>query len=288
MSNLFKLKNYLKSNNMTIDIEGNIKKNYDYIINITANIIFILYIYIIYKESIKKNTIIIYSTTIYSAFVEFMLNLNNKEYIKLNNSYVTNIGYYTAVDNNLIYINPQLNDFLDIKVPLIPLSEEEIEALEKHTGIDNLVRYQNKILDICSEINAYQIIKHYQKNKNYEICNNIIKNKDYYIVTTDKKKYKNNFILTDYVEPLKPNDVINLSCYIPEQQAIYFEPKYIVDNKYKLQILSDNIDKNINILPFFSLDVPREKISFHPFHLPKASDYVLSIMILTQAYIDLL
>src|SRR5258708_1727642 len=115
----------------------------------------IIIIYIINEYSkIKYNHITLHSTTLYTKFVEYILKLNNINYHKIFTPYINNLAYIT-VDNLVINLNPQLNDFTDEEVSLIPLSEEELNNLQVHTVLSNLSLCQSKILNNMSTINAY-------------------------------------------------------------------------------------------------------------------------------------
>lgn len=270
---------FLNQHNLIVDCDGIVKKNNK---DITAfYTLFIFYIYFIYVHQQCDDTIVLYSTTIYMKFVEYVLKLNNKPYINLTKPYINHQCYMTS-DHLLIPLSPQLEDFSNEKVPLIPLSEEEIDELEKHTGLKHLASCQDDILSKRSHINAYKIINSQQKIVpcDIEMNHNNVR------IITKESIYKPKMILTDYTSHLKINEVVNISLYATEHQHIYIENKYLVNDKYKLELLSDGVNDDIVILPFYSLEKPRSQIAFHPYHLPKTADYVMSIMILTQAFIN--
>jgi hypothetical protein len=282
MSSHTKLIHFLNQQNLMINDDGIIKMNHQY------HYLFLscLYLMICMMISLKSQiyTICLYSTSIYSKFAEHILKLNDVFYINLTKPYLTTQCYETS-QNELVCITPQADDFANTVVDLIPLSHDELKALEKHTGLTNLASVQDKILNLCPAINAHQIINdHNHHYINYDLT----KNKNCIDVVTTNKTYKTNLILTDYTTDLKPGDILNLSYYSHIDERIFIENKYIVNKQYKLEVLSEEVKNNIDILPFYSLETPRPQLVFHPYHLPKTADFMMSIMIVTQAILDLL
>lgn len=267
----------LHLNKKIIDISGIITYN-PRVLNITFSIIvfnsIIKYIFDSISH-IKTCKFALHQNTLYSKFVEYILQLNKQSYHKIYNHHISNISY--MVNDTTIEINPNINDFLDKEVQLIPLSNEELIDLENHTGMNNLVACQNKILNMITKINAYNIVTmdDYDGDKITKIENNII---------NDTFQY--NILLSDYIEPLEIGDIINSTFYNVKEQDIYIENTFVLNQYYKLTPLSENLYDDVNQLPFYSLEYPRKLLRFHPFHLPKTVDIVLSLMILTQACID--
>lgn len=285
MSQHLKLIKFLTLYDLMIDLQGHIKKNNkDLLLSFTLLLLNIFYIYV--KLSLKT-TIVLYSTSVYIKFVEYILYLNDINYINLIKPYIS-YDLYKTTDDIYISLSPQIEDFIDEEVPLMPLTTEEIENLEEHTGIKNLLHYQNQILSFCKTINPYQVIKNQYHNVIYSIHSFDFDNK--FIQTNTQYKFDNKYkfdcILTDYTPHLQINEIINLSYYNNDNNQFYIENKYIVNNKYQLEPLSDGINDHIDPLPFYSLEKPRKQIVFHPYHLPKTVDYIMSIMILTQAFIE--
>lgn len=268
--------NLLERRGKKIDIDGNIHKNNNHVYICYFMFIFIYMVnYIVYhNKQFTRCQFLLHETSYYSKFVEYVLRLNNASYVKVYKPYMNNISYVS--NNQLVMVNPMYNDFEDGEVPLIPLSDEEIEELEKHTGLKNLTRCQNKILHMSPKINAYQII-----NDKYDFGEKITT-----ISPTKINNYKWDLVLSDDIEPLKVNDVMNATFFDAENKSIFIEKKYILDNEYTLLPLSGDMHSYIQQLPFYSLDTPRPILRFHPFHLPQTIDIVLTLMILAQACID--
>ena len=171
----------LRSKQLMVDIDGYIK--YD------PTVIYATFSLLLFKSLIQyildavddrvneknKNlyTFAVHQTSLYGKFVEYILQLNNVPYHVIYHNHLSNMAYMCQGD--YITLNPQPNDFLDMEVPLIPLSEEELNELQKHTGFTDLVQCQNKILRMADKINAYQIVtNHHQGEKITHIDDNII------------------------------------------------------------------------------------------------------------------
>jgi hypothetical protein len=281
MSSHIKLIKYLNQQNLSINEYGIIKPNFKPCYFFLG----IVYIMICIMLSLKSTiyTLCLYTTSVYGYFVKFVLDLNHIFYIHLTKPYITN-HYYQTTRGELICLSPQMTDFADKDVPLIPLSEEELKELEKHTGLCDLVQSQNKILALCSSINAFHIINHHSHYNKFKM----VQHQNDIDIMTKKESFKINFILTDYVHSLETGEILNLSYYSHEDQQIYIENKYIMNKQYQLEILSEDVKDHVDVLPFYSLENPRPKLVFHPYHLPKTADFIMSIMIITQAIIDLL
>jgi hypothetical protein len=129
---------------------------------------------------------------------------------------------------------------------------------------------------MANKINAYDIVtSNAGGEKIHHMTNNTI---NYHL--------KYNYLLSDYITPLTVGDIVNVTYYNQIDRDIYVENKYILNQYHQLVPLSEGLCDNVHQLPFYSLDYAREPLRFHPFHLPKTVDIVLSIMILTQACID--
>lgn len=267
--------NILNKKNKKIDMDGNIRKNNTrvYACYMMLIMIYVIFYILHHHKQITRCQFLLHETSYYSKFVEYVLELNNASYIKVYKPYMNNISYIS--NDQMVTLNPNFSDFSDGDSPLIPLSDDEIDELEKHTGFTNLTQCQNKILRMSPKINAYQII------------NNITYGDKITSLSASRiNDYKWNMILSDFMEPLQKNDIVNATYFDAENKSIFIEKKYLVDNNYQLIPLSGKMHDNIQQLPFYSLDVPRPKLIFHPFHLPQTIDIVLTLMILTQACID--
>lgn len=267
--------NTINKRSKKIDMDGIITNNNTrfyacYIMLIFTYVIFYIYAY---NKQFTHYQFLLHETSYYSKFVEYVLILNNTPYTKIYTPYMNNISYIS--NDTTININPSFTDFADGDSPLIPLSEDEIEELEKHTGFKNLTKCQNKILKMSPNINAYQIINTNQHGEKIKT-----------ITPTRVNDYKWGTILSDAIQPLKTNDILNATFYDAENKSIFIEKKYLVDNTHQLVPLSGKVYPDIQQLPFYSLNDPRPELRFHPFHLPQTIDIVLTIMILTQACID--
>lgn len=270
--------NKLRNKHLSVNIDGYIKYN--------PTVIYIIFTIFIFKslteyilDSIKERekylcTFAVHQTSLYGKFVEYILQLNKVPYHVIYHNHLVNMAYMS--ENEYITINPQPNDFLDAEVSLIPLSEEELNDLEKHTGFTNLVKCQNKILRMTNKINAYQIVTNHHEGERITTINNNTIN--------DQLRYK--YILSDYISPVNTGDIINATYYNQIDRDIYIENKFVLNQYHQLVPLNDELREDVNQLPFYSLEYAREPLRFHPFHLPKTVDIVLSLMILTQACID--
>jgi hypothetical protein len=307
-----KIINFLKNKKLCIDADGRITDILK--LHMYATLLYIC-VYMIAYSTIIVDTLqnvtyckfTLHATSLYAKFIEYILKLNDVPYYKIYNRYHTNMGYIKEkekekkekkekedkeeredkenkeedVKNNIINLNPTLDNFIDQEVPLIPLSNQELKALSNHFGISNLSYYQDVILSKISSINAYDIVNSFEHTHGQPI-NNI---NNFYIQTQDSL-YKTRYVLSDHIAPLNRHDIINASYYCHNDQSIHIEKKYYLNNKYHLVSLTDELKEEFEQLPLYSLAVPRDSLRFHPFHLPKMTDHVMAIFVLTQACID--
>src|SRR5437868_5626936 len=228
----------------------------------------------------KLNDIVIvpitlYSTTYYATFVEQMLILNKIQYYKLFKPYVTDIGYYVANKKKIITVNPKLHHFDDTVITLLPLTDEELDHLNDHTGLSNLLEAQNKVLSLLPDINAHYVVQQqYVDVDDYQYQYDdvvVIKkiNDHLFRIDTTSGCFYTNMIITDYIQPLDVGDVLCKSYYHRTHDTIVHDAKYIVNQQRMVEPLRKKLlDHDIVTMPFYSLEQPRNSIAMHPFHLP--------------------
>lgn len=255
----------------------------------------LIFYFIYYLLNCWKNIhyipITLYTTTNYGKFIEQVLILNKVNYVKLYHPY-TNYPCYFTNKNKEICINPPLDHFINDCIDIQPLDDKELDLLKNHFNLNYLDNTQEQLLNLLPTINAYQISKeNYIETDIYQYQFSKIKsinkvNNDLYCIQTNKNCIYTSILLTDKVKDLICGDVLNITYYNTEEDKIDSDNKYIYTDQYKLVSLRKGLNKNCEIFPFYSLDQPRTEIILHPFHLPKSTDFILSIMILTQYIIN--
>jgi len=240
--------NYLKKKNKRIDIDGNLINNNTKLATIIYITLLIIYfiIYIINQLcNIPYYPITLYSTNLYSNFIEQILILNKINYNKIYQPILNNPHYYLASKKKTINFNPDLKDFNNnIEISFIALSDTELTNLSDHFNIDInlLIEAQNYILTELPHINAYHIIReNYLDDECYHTSdiNHIIKvemiKPGLYLVICDDKSFYTNVILSDYTYLLQPGEIVT-AAYTKNDNQIYFENRYIVDDNYHMSI----------------------------------------------------
>ncbi|HSW76485.1 MAG TPA: hypothetical protein VLG50_05545 [Candidatus Saccharimonadales bacterium] len=269
-----KIKKWLKQHHLIIN-NNHVMHTQMYIIYY----IVMVFVFIKHVANCKKNINIItlHITSLYATFAEQILILNKVRYRKITTPYLNYQHYYLSNLKKMVHFNPTLEQFKNEVIDFIPLSNDDLDALEKHTQLKNLTLAQDKVLLLLPDINAYHVIRQkYIDNDDY----------DYH---DDHHDDHHAIILTDYVYPLQAGDIINKSYFSETHQKIIHDEKYIVNADLQLEPLRKKlIDKDIVSLPFYNLKTPRDKIILHPFHLPDTQDPILAIMIVTQAIIDMI
>ena len=282
---------FLKGKNKRINVEGIIEDTSWYFPMIQFVILILMgvmyYIYTFYKRILP---ITLHATTLYSNFIEQLLILNKLPYRKIYKPYLDDIAYYKSSKKKTISINPKVKDFINETIEFIPLSEDELEVLSDHLNLD-VKPIQEQVLSLMPEINGYHIIRgNYLDdevyNMNHYKIKKIIKIHDYlYKVITNEETFYTNLILSDETLALQIGDVLNGMYYCTTDEQVYTENKYVVNQFNTLSSLSKGLKKDIVHLPFYTMDVPRQGLICHPFHLPKSKDPILSLLIMVQVLI---
>jgi len=285
---------YLRNNQKKIDIDGNIK-NYTLIPTIIYLLVMIIYFFNHIISHLNKNyyPVTLYSTNLYSKFAEQVLIMNKIKYQKIYHPVLLNSSYYLQSKRKTVSFNPELADFNNnSEIQFIPLSEDELTLLSNHTTLplELLNEAQNYILEQLPGINSYHVVRDnylydedyvYSKNKMIKIerINNL------YHVVCNNYSFYTKYILTDSTYTLQPADIVSVAYTVNDNNNVdiqYFN-KYIVNEEYRLESLGKKLKSNVTLLPCYTLNEPRQSLSLNPFHLPKSKDFILSIMIITQA-----
>ena len=307
---------------LAIDIEGKIfrvligNKYKAYLLRICALIMVGIFAYIIRRFPYYNVTII--GNTVYSKVTAFSLSKCGVPFALCREN--NRISYYETVDGREVpFEGPTCRSFLEnISMgeklsPMIPLSGEEIERVEKHTGLKNLGVIQEKILSIFNKQSGVNIANISDIIDEVKPINNPVMHVKkfvgglYYIMTTDKI-WLTRMIISDTVVPLQPGEIIStLYGKVAEKTSSSYDIRnvgdtrvvtrphcetelvrrdsYIVGLDLTVKQKTENVHDDESII--YSLNRPRPFIHnsinmIHPFHLPATWDPFLTMMIVAQ------
>lgn len=287
---------FLKLKHKSIDMNGFLQDTswipMTAMVIVTTMFVDLYYLYRFDMSMKNKFPITLYCDSLYSHFTEQLLILHKMPYYKIANPFLLNRQYYTSSKKKTININPTVRDWINENITSVGLSDNELSLLSDHLHISftSVKEAQDAVLSLLPEINAYHIIReNYLEDEAYEKKQHHIKNITkihdcLYRIETYHHVFYTNLILSDHVE-LYVGDIINGFYYSHLDEEVYTEQKYIVNNEYQLETLNKKLKKDIDVLPFYNLETPRTSIKAHPFHLPKSTDPILSVLIMTQLLI---
>lgn len=232
------------------------------------------------------------ATTNYATFIEQVLIVNELKYLKIFQPYLTDREYMLATHKKTISVNPGVSDFIDGVIEFDPLTDEELEKLSLHLGLNITQQVQMDLLEKLPDINAHHIVRQdYCDADDYgftysQVQSLTIDGTHLRIATPEGVVYSSK-IITDKIDSLKPGEIIVKSYFNTSTQSIIYDQKYAVSDHLELESLRKNlISEDIEPLPFYSLNRPRTGLILHPFHLPDTRDFILSIMLATQAIVN--
>lgn len=232
--------------------------------------------YIIHNYTFYPVTII--GNTIYSRLIATFMKI---PYVICKGS--NRITYYiTDDDQEIPFEGASIHFFQDTDTSMIPLTSDELNLLEKHTGLKNLAHIQDTL------IQSYNIVSLVNKINTFKPP--IVQVKKFFgnllYVMTNNEVWITRNIITDIVSPLHPGDTI-VETQVTDSGLQHIDAHLILPDHTIKSLNSDDNYKSI----IYHLKRPRPFSAgpitiLHPFHLPVTRDPLLALMIIARALIS--
>jgi hypothetical protein len=205
------INNLVDKHNILVDIEGKFHKTFpkDNFVYVMVLILIVVLVYLLIK--IPHIPITIVGNTLYSNVI--INSIGNIPYILCKTNVV---NCYSDSSVPLFFEGINYNPFNDEEShQIIPLTEQEIISIQKHTNLHNIDVIHTSVLLSLNHNNGkyYMDINSLVSNNNKNIVNEPIiymkKISDYgYFVKTKTKSWTTKIILSDRVSPVRSGDII--------------------------------------------------------------------------------